>query len=39
MHASGVTPLERRQSVIRITGIAFGGIGATTAFASVVRKP
>ena len=25
--------------VVRMTGIAFGWIGATTAFASVVRKP
>jgi hypothetical protein len=26
-------------SVVRITGIAFGWIGATTAFGEVVRKP
>jgi hypothetical protein len=26
-------------SVVRITGIAFGWIGSTTAFGAVVRKP
>src|SRR5712675_1811070 len=30
---------SRSSSVVRITGIAFGWIGATTAFGAVVRKP
>jgi hypothetical protein len=29
----------RSSSVVRITGIAFGWIGSTTAFGDVVRKP
>jgi hypothetical protein len=29
----------RSWSVVRITGIAFGWIGSTTAFGDVVRKP
>jgi hypothetical protein len=32
-------PPWRFSSVIRITGIAFGWIGAITAFGSVVNKP
>jgi hypothetical protein len=30
---------SRSSSVIRITGIALGWIGSTTAFGAVVRKP
>ena len=30
---------SRSSSVVRITGIAFGWIGSTTAFGAVVRKP
>jgi hypothetical protein len=30
---------SRSSSVVRITGIAFGWIGSTTAFGDVVRKP
>jgi len=30
---------SRSSSVARITGIAFGWIGSTTAFGNVVRKP
>jgi hypothetical protein len=30
---------SRSSSVARITGIAFGWIGSTTAFGEVVRKP
>ena len=31
--------MSRSSSVVRITGIAFGWIGSTTAFGDVVRKP
>jgi hypothetical protein len=30
---------SRSSSVVKITGIAFGWIGSTTAFGAVVRKP
>jgi hypothetical protein len=30
---------SRSSSVVRITGMAFGWIGATTAFGTVVKKP
>jgi hypothetical protein len=30
--------MSRSSSVVRITGIAFGWIGSTTAFGDVVRK-
>ena len=30
---------SRSSSVVRITGMAFGWIGSTTAFGDVVRKP
>jgi hypothetical protein len=30
---------SRSSSVVRITGIALGWIGSTTAFGAVVRKP
>jgi hypothetical protein len=30
---------SRSSSVVKITGIAFGCIGSTTAFGAVVRKP
>ena len=36
----GADPSEvRRVSVVRITGMAIGWIGSTTAFGAVVRKP
>jgi hypothetical protein len=41
-HATGFCDTEnhpRPSSVVRITGIAFGWIGFTTALATVVRKP
>jgi len=31
--------VSRSSSVVRITGIALGWIGSTTAFGAVVRKP
>jgi len=35
----GRSQTSRSSSVVKITGIAFGWIGATTAFGEVVRKP
>ena len=35
----GAHHTSRSSSVVRITGIAFGWYGSTTAFGAVVRKP
>jgi hypothetical protein len=35
----GRSQTSRSSSVVRITGIALGWIGSTTAFGDVVRKP